>query len=70
MVELRLEILVVSLSTLLGRSRTDLLRDANPVVGASLIDELEEVVVLSLRPRSATMSRHLYLVAVPYKMIL
>lgn len=58
MVEVRLEVLVVSLATLLGRTRLDGARDANPIGSAILIDEGQEQIVFLLRPGAAFVLRH------------
>ena len=57
-VEMRLEVLVVTLTTLLWRAGLDHGRDANPVVGALGVDEVEEDRVLGLGPWTSLVCRH------------
>ncbi len=57
--ERRLEVLVESLPALLGRSGSDEVGDADPVVGPALAHQLDEVVVLGLGPRAALVVWHL-----------
>jgi hypothetical protein len=49
---------VVPFPALLGRARSDFLRDADPVVWAISGDEVDEPLVFVLRPGTAAMSDH------------
>lgn len=49
---------MVSFSALLGRSCGDFLGDADPVVWSIPAHKLDQVAVLMLRPRAATVSNH------------
>lgn len=56
MVECGLEVLVESFPALLRRASSEGLGDAHPVQGALVADELHEVRILLLRPRSSPLS--------------
>lgn len=58
MVEIRLQVLVVSLSALLGGPGLDGGRYPHPVVGSMDIDEMQEHLVFLLRPGAAFVLRH------------
>jgi hypothetical protein len=57
-VQRRLEILMKPLATLLWRSGSDFLRDADPVVGSIAVHQFNQPPVFVLRPRATTMSNH------------
>lgn len=58
MVEIGLEILVVSLPALLGGASTHHAGNAHPVVGTLGMDETHKDVVFLLRPRASLVCRH------------
>lgn len=56
MVKCGLQVLVKSLSALLGRAGSEGLGNANPVQGALVADKLHEITVFLLGPRSSSLS--------------
>lgn len=57
-VEVRLEVLVVALTALLGRTRSHHAGNAHPVVGTLGMDQSHEHVVLMLGPGTSLVGRH------------
>jgi hypothetical protein len=58
MVEVRLEVLVETLATLLGRASANGRRNADPVVGTVKVDQVKQVLVLGGGPGSSLVLRH------------
>jgi hypothetical protein len=58
MVEVGLQVLVVSLTALLGRASAHHARDTDPVVSALRVDKAHEDVILLLGPRTSLVCRH------------
>jgi hypothetical protein len=58
MVEVGLQVLVVSLAALLGRASAHHARDADPVVSALRVDKAHEDVILLLGPGTSLVCRH------------
>jgi len=58
MVEVGLQVLVISLTALLGRASAHHARDADPVMGALRVDKAHEDVILLLGPGTSLVCRH------------
>jgi hypothetical protein len=58
MVEVGLQVLMISLTALLGRASAHHARDTDPVVGTLRVDKAHEDVILLLGPRTSLVCRH------------
>lgn len=67
MVEVGLEVLVISLSALLWGASLNCRRDANPVVCSMDVDQVKEELILLLAPRASLVLRHCKRVTVGFK---